>query len=573
MTETRLEFEILPSIPEVLGRLHDLANDLSYTWDRRIQDLFAHIDSERWSACGHNPKIFLRRVDQARLDAATRNPIFMQDYEAAISANNTYLQQPRDARVRAVLDPERDLVAYFCAEYGLHESLPFYAGGLGVLAGDHCKAASDLRLPFVAVGLFYRAGYLRQEIDGDGQQHLHYAPIRGGDLAFAEASDDTGKPLRLHVDLLGRDVTIRAWLGRLGDIQIVLLDTDLDLNADEDRQITRELYGGGLETRLAQEIVLGMGGVRALRALGLEPTVWHINEGHAAFQVLERLRETMRGGMDFHSALEVVAAATVFTTHTPVAAGHDVFPHDLMRRYFPKLIEDIGIGEQGFFALGESPLDALGFNQTALALTEGLGVAKDPAKAIEVYQRTCDAGYKLACRNLGLMFRDGRGIPADLERAAKLLDTACTGRAPFACTNAGDLDAMRAGMGDALGSAEAHGRQMIAHYKKGCDDGDPTSCRQMGIAYLKGIGLPTSSSAAAVWLDRGCRAEDPVACRVLGAMRMQGKGVDQDTELGKKLLSRACALKDAEACTEMKAPGSGSGSAGSGSARRATAPQ
>ena len=368
MTETRLEFEILPTIPEVLGRLHDLANDLSYTWDRRIQDLFAHIDSERWSACGHNPKIFLRRVDQARLDAATRNPIFMQDYEAAISANNTYLQQPRDARVRAVLDPERDLVAYFCAEYGLHESLPFYAGGLGVLAGDHCKAASDLRLPFVAVGLFYRAGYLRQEIDGDGQQHLHYAPIRGGDLAFAEASDDTGEPLRLHVDLLGRDVTIRAWLGRLGDIQIVLLDTDLDLNADEDRQITRELYGGGLETRLAQEIVLGMGGVRALRALGLEPTVWHINEGHAAFQVLERLRETMRGGMDFHSALEVVAAATVFTTHTPVAAGHDVFPHDLMRRYFPKLIEDIGIGEQGFFALGESPLDALGFNQTALAL-------------------------------------------------------------------------------------------------------------------------------------------------------------------------------------------------------------
>ena len=368
MTETRLEFEILPTIPEVLGRLHDLANDLSYTWDRRIQDLFAHIDSERWSACGHNPKIFLRRVDQARLDAATRNPIFMQDYEAAISANNTYLQQPRDARVRAVLDPERDLVAYFCAEYGLHESLPFYAGGLGVLAGDHCKAASDLRLPFVAVGLFYRAGYLRQEIDGDGQQHLHYAPIRGGDLAFAEASDDTGEPLRLHVDLLGRDVTIRAWLGRLGDIQIVLLDTDLDLNAEEDRQITRELYGGGLETRLAQEIVLGMGGVRALRALGLEPTVWHINEGHAAFQVLERLRETMRGGMDFHSALEVVAAATVFTTHTPVAAGHDVFPHDLMRRYFPKLIEDIGIGEQGFFALGESPLDALGFNQTALAL-------------------------------------------------------------------------------------------------------------------------------------------------------------------------------------------------------------
>lgn len=368
MTETRLEFEIMPTVPASLSRLHDLANDLSYTWDRRIQDLFAHIDAEVWSACGHNPKIFLRRVPQQRLAAAALNPIFMQDYEAALSAYSSYLQQPRDARVRAVLESEQDLVAYFCAEYGLHESLPFYAGGLGVLAGDHCKAASDLRLPFVAVGLFYRAGYLRQEIDGEGRQHLRYSPIRGGDLAFAEGTDRHGQPLRLHVDLLGRDVLIRAWLGRLGDIQIVLLDTDLDGNAPEDRQITRELYGGGLETRLAQEIVLGIGGVRALRALGLAPTVWHMNEGHAAFLVLERLRETMRQGLDFNSALEVVAAATVFTTHTPVVAGHDVFPHDLMRQYFPKLIEDLGAGEQGLFALGESPLDALGFNQTALAL-------------------------------------------------------------------------------------------------------------------------------------------------------------------------------------------------------------
>ncbi len=368
MTETRLEFEIMPRLPASLSRLQELANDLSYTWDRRVQELFAHIDSETWSASGHNPKIFLRRVAQAALDEAAANPIFVQDYEAALSAYNTYLQQPRDARVRAVLDPERDLVAYFCAEYGLHESLPFYAGGLGVLAGDHCKAASDLRLPFVAVGLFYRAGYLRQEIDGEGRQHMRYTPIRGGDLAFEEACDAQGTPLRIHVDLLGRDVTVRMWRGKLGDIELVLLDTDVDGNAPEDRQITRELYGGGIETRIAQEIVLGMGGVRALHALGIAPTVWHINEGHAAFQILERLRETMRRGLDFKSALEVVAAATVFTTHTPVAAGHDVFPHDLMRQYFPKLIADLGVGETGLFALGDSPLNAQGFNQTALAL-------------------------------------------------------------------------------------------------------------------------------------------------------------------------------------------------------------
>lgn len=368
MSETRIEFEIQPVLPTALARLPSLADDLSYTWDRRIQDLFANLDRELWNACGHNPKMFLRRVSQATLEAAASNAVFLQEYEAVLSAYGSYLQKPDDTRVQAALDPAQDLVAYFCAEYGLHESLPLYAGGLGVLAGDHCKAASDLRLPFVAVGLFYRAGYLRQEIDAEGRQQLRYLPVQGADLAFSEAQDAQGAPLRLHVDLLGRDVAIRAWVGRLGDIRIILLDTDLDGNSVEDRRITFELYGGDAETRIAQEIVLGIGGVRALRALSLAPTVWHINEGHAAFLVLERLREQMRAGIDFATALEVVAAATVFTTHTPVPAGHDVFPHEMMRRYFPQMIADLGQGEQGLFALGASPQNALGFNQTSLAI-------------------------------------------------------------------------------------------------------------------------------------------------------------------------------------------------------------
>ena len=312
--------------------------------------------------------MFLRRVSPERLAVAATNPVYLQDYEAVLSAYGSYLHKPRDARVLKQLDPEHDLVAYFCAEYGLHESLPLYAGGLGVLAGDHCKAASDLRLPFVAVGLFYRAGYLRQEIDAEGRQHMQYLPVQSQDLAFTEAQDPTGAPLRLHVDLLGRDVAIRAWIGTLGELQIILLDTDLDTNSADDRHITHELYGGEAEMRIAQEIVLGIGGVRALRALGIAPSVWHINEGHAAFMVLERIRELLRTGLDFDSALEVVAAATVFTTHTPVPAGHDVFSHDLMRRYFPKLIEDLGVSEQGVFALGETPLDSGGFNQTSLAI-------------------------------------------------------------------------------------------------------------------------------------------------------------------------------------------------------------
>lgn len=368
MNETRIEFEIQPVMPTALARLPALADDLSYTWDRRIQELFGNLDRELWNACGHNPKMFLRRVSQAALEAAAANAVFLQEYEAVLSSYGSYLQKPGDARVQRALDPAHDLVAYFCAEYGLHESLPLYAGGLGVLAGDHCKAASDLRLPFVAVGLFYRAGYLRQEIDGEGRQLMRYLPVHGADLAFVEATDASGQALRLHVDLLGRDVAMRAWIGRLGDIRLVLLDTDVDTNSPEDRRITLELYGGDSETRIAQEIVLGIGGVRALRALGLDPTVWHVNEGHAAFLVLERLRERMREGIDFQTALEVVAAATVFTTHTPVPAGHDVFPHEMMRRYFPALICDLGQGEHGLCALGESPQNALGFNQTSLAI-------------------------------------------------------------------------------------------------------------------------------------------------------------------------------------------------------------
>lgn len=368
MSETRIFFEIQPVIPPALARLRELAMDLSYCWDRRIQDLFANIDSELWTACGHNPKIFLRRVSQQRLDAAAANMVFLQDYEAALTAYDNTLEKTAAPRLRGRFLPGQDLIAYFCAEYGLHESLPMYAGGLGVLAGDHCKAASDLGLPFVAVGLFYRAGRLRQEINAEGRQQLHYDPMVGADLPFVEACDAHGIPLRIHVDLLGRDVAIRIWVGRLGHIKLLLLDTDVDGNTPEDRGIAHELYGGDKETRIAQEIVLGMAGVRALRALRLNPTVWHINEGHAAFMVLERIRELMREGTDFYTAFEVVAAATVFTTHTPVAAGHDVFPHEMMGRYFPKLIADLGIGHEKLFALGHNPLNPHEFNQTALGL-------------------------------------------------------------------------------------------------------------------------------------------------------------------------------------------------------------
>jgi TPR repeat protein len=187
-------------------------------------------------------------------------------------------------------------------------------------------------------------------------------------------------------------------------------------------------------------------------------------------------------------------------------------------------------------------------NHLALALAEGMGVDRQPAKAVEVYQQACDGGYKLACRNLGLMLRDGRGVPADLGRAEALFDKACKGGVPFACTNAGDLDAARAVKGGA-----ARYKEMVGHYKAGCDAGDPTACRQLGIAYLEGRGLPKSTSAAAVWLERACLPDDPVACRLLGIMKLQGIGVARDSERGKQMLTRACDAKDDEACRRLKA--------------------
>ncbi|MCC6201421.1 MAG: alpha-glucan family phosphorylase [Gammaproteobacteria bacterium] len=368
MSDRRYIFEMQPKIPAELARLEELAMDLSYSWNRRIRELYAGLDRELWDACGHNPKVFLRRVSQQRLNEAAASTNYRQEYEGALSTFDSYRAKLADPRVYSRFETERDLIAYFCAEFAFHESLPLYAGGLGVLAGDHCKAASDLGLPFVAVGLLYNAGYFRQVIDVNGRQHMSYTPIRAGDLPLVPVRDAAGDELHVSLALPGRAVALRVWQARLGHVRLLLLDSDVATNAADDRMITHELYGGDARVRIEQELALGMGGLRVLRALGLQPTCWHINEGHAAFLILERMRELVRTGVDVGTALEVVAADTVFTTHTPVAAGHDVFDHDLMRAYFPDYMHEIGLSAEEFFALGASPLNSHGFNQTALAL-------------------------------------------------------------------------------------------------------------------------------------------------------------------------------------------------------------
>lgn len=365
---TRYSIEIRSLLPERFARLGELANDLYYSWNRSVPRLFRHLDLECWNACSHRPKVFLRRVRQDRINQAAEDPILLTEYRQTLSGYDTYMEQMPGTRIDHLLDPDADLVAYFSAEYGFHESVPIYAGGLGILAADYCKAMSNLWVPFVGIGILYRRGYFTQHLDCDGHQIADYRRSDPADLPVVPANDHHGKEVRVRVDLPGRSLVLRVWEARAGHVRLLLLDSDVEDNSPADREMTAQLYGGDREIRIQQEIILGIGGVRALRAMKLQPTVWHINEGHAAFQILERCREHSAAGLEFDSALELVAASTAFTTHTPVPAGHDVFDYGMMHNYFGNAARELGISEARFLALGSNPRDPNGFCTTSLAV-------------------------------------------------------------------------------------------------------------------------------------------------------------------------------------------------------------
>jgi starch phosphorylase len=364
MPGTRYQLEVNPKLPPRLERLNDIANNLWYSWDRPTRNLFARLGLKLWGAVGHSPKAFLKRVDQHRLNEAAEDPVFLGTLARVLSAFDTYHTAP--SREHGFHLGENDLVAYFCAEFGFHESLPIYSGGLGILAGDHCKTASDLNLPFVGVGLLYRQGYFLQTIDGHGHQQAVYHDADFDDLPITPVMGKSGE-LKVTVPLPSRDVWVKVWQARVGHVTLYLLDTDLDENNSHDRDIAHQLYGGDKTMRIEQEIVLGMGGARALAEMGLKPTVWHINEGHAAFLILERIRQLVKGGLDFASSLEAVASNTVFTTHTAVPAGHDHFAEDMVRRYFDSCCTEMGCDMESLLALGRTP-ERNEFNMTALAI-------------------------------------------------------------------------------------------------------------------------------------------------------------------------------------------------------------
>lgn len=363
-TEFRLEAQ--PRIPESLERLQTLATDLFYSWDIGVRGLFARLDAELWKKVEHNPKLFLRRVSQQRLNDASEDRTFLAEYRRVLSSYDAYLDAGLSPEVAGKLDPATTLVAYFCAEFGFHESFPIYSGGLGILAGDHCKAASDLALPFVAVGLLYQQGYFIQCIDASGHQIADYQSHSGDELPIAPVEKD-GSPLKVYVPFPGRTLVARVWQARVGHIRLYLLDSNTEENTPEDQALTLRLYGGDEVTRISQEMLLGIGGVRALEALNLRPTVWHINEGHATFQILERCRQAMRTGLSFEAALEAVAGATLFTIHTPVPAGHDVFSRDLVHHALGRYLEESGLDFNKVFALGDRT-NADAFSMTNLGL-------------------------------------------------------------------------------------------------------------------------------------------------------------------------------------------------------------
>ena len=318
----------MTSVPQsVLSeRIQQLASDLWWSWNPLARDLFRHLDYTLWRQTDHNPIKMLKVLPPERLEEAALNPVFMELCEKAIEQLNRAQSGSGTWWNERYPSLSGISIAYFSAEFGLHQSVPLYAGGLGVLAGDHCKEASDLGVPLIGVGFRYSMGYFQQIISPEGHQIEIYNRFSISETPLERAYRPDGQPCSVAVTLAGGEVSIAVWLARLGRVKVYLLDTDIEDNPTWARDLSAKLYVGELESRLQQEIVLGIGGVRALRALGHDPVVWHLNEGHAAFVIIERIRELLDAGRTLEEAKEIVRSATVFTTHTPVPAGHDAFP-------------------------------------------------------------------------------------------------------------------------------------------------------------------------------------------------------------------------------------------------------
>ncbi|OUC11613.1 MAG: alpha-glucan phosphorylase [Alkalinema sp. CACIAM 70d] len=362
-------------LPTLLKRLADLAYNYWWCWHHEAISLFVMIDPVEWGRCGQNPVILLEQVSSDRLTQLTCDPQYMKQFHQVLAQFDQYMTGLDTWGSQHLPDhlSYQHPIAYFCAEFGIHESLPVYSGGLGILAGDHMKSASDLAIPMVGIGLLYRQGYFRQRLNREGWQEDYYVDAPFERMALSPVKNSDGQPIIIAVQVRSRQVQAQIWQVNVGRTRLFLLDTDIDGNDPIDRWLTGHLYGGNQETRIAQEILLGIGGVRALEALGIEPAIYHLNEGHAAFCLLEVCRQAMqKTGQAFYDVEKSVRERCVFTTHTPVPAGHDVFSADLIDSFFANYWEELKLTREQFLSLGArrlgDPWEPFGMTVLALRL-------------------------------------------------------------------------------------------------------------------------------------------------------------------------------------------------------------
>ncbi len=363
-------FTVLPALSEPIKNLEVIAKNMFWCWNPEFAELFKRIDSDLWSACGHNPVKLLGTISQERFDKLAENKGFLGQLQNAAEKLKLYLNRPTWYEKVCSKFPE-PIIAYFSAEFGIHECLPIYAGGLGVLAGDHLKSASDLGVPLVGVGLLYQKGYFRQFLSLEGEQREEYIENDFYSMPMELVREESGRPLTISVEYPGRCVVTQVWCVSIGRVKLYLLDTNVPANSSADRMITSILYGGDRELRIRQEIMLGIGGLKALSAMNITPTVCHMNEGHAAFMALERIRELQAAkNMSFDEAMETTKAGNVFTMHTSVKAGLDEFNVALMDKYFGSYFPNLGISRERFLSLGRilPDDDSETFKMTILAL-------------------------------------------------------------------------------------------------------------------------------------------------------------------------------------------------------------
>ena len=362
---------VTPKLSEELKPLEELAYNFWWTWNYELQDLFKSINHDLWYQLGRSPVKLLRRVKQKRINELSEDKDFLEELNRIYEKYRNYMGNDQTWLEKNHPDATKKTIAYFCMEYGIHESFPIYSGGLGVLAGDHLKTVSDMGLNFVAVGLLYKKGYFKQSIDKSGWQQNYFEEYDFDDFPIKPAKNNSGDEVFVVVKLEDKKVWAKVWQVMVGKTRLFLLDTDISQNEPEDRIITENLYGGNREMRIKQEILLGIGGVRALRQLDITPTVWHMNEGHAAFLALERIRENVeKKHFDFKKAIEAVKSNNIFTTHTPVPAGNDTFVLSLIDKYFGEYFAKLRISRNDFMGLGLEKMEDgyEQFNMTILAL-------------------------------------------------------------------------------------------------------------------------------------------------------------------------------------------------------------